>query len=133
MSTTRLNRRNGQASRVGVLRANHLGSEAPNALANAELRRYGCPGSDQSRRFFAREDGRPFPIGVTAFEDSMMTMWRAADDLDSEVVELPPDMHVLNAKPGRGPDAQPPPIARREARKSRPSPPVNLRPGDGSQ
>jgi hypothetical protein len=51
----------------------------------------------------ARPDGSPLPLGAASFDDSLMTMWRQADDLDAEVVELPRSEHVFQASPGWGP------------------------------
>jgi len=51
----------------------------------------------------ARADGSPLPLGAASFDDSLMTMWRNADDVDAAVVELPPEEHVLGATPGWGP------------------------------
>jgi hypothetical protein len=51
----------------------------------------------------ARPDGSALPLGAASFDDSLMTMWRNADDLDADVIDLPPSEHILRASPGWGP------------------------------
>lgn len=51
----------------------------------------------------ARGDGSVLPLGAASFDDSLMTMWRHADDLDTDVIELPAGEHIFGASPGWGP------------------------------
>ncbi len=51
----------------------------------------------------ARPDGTPLPLGISNFDDSLMTLWRNADDLEEDVVELPADVQMFDPPSGWGP------------------------------
>jgi hypothetical protein len=51
----------------------------------------------------ARADGTPHQLGVYVEGGSLETMWRHLDDLDDDVVILPPEAHVFSGAPGWGP------------------------------
>ena len=84
------------------------GLTAPPALQAAEAIRRGTEswlvGVGPTARLLgiARPDGSPLPLGAVSFDGSLMTMWRIADDSETDVVELPPGEHILQASPGWG-------------------------------
>jgi hypothetical protein len=51
----------------------------------------------------SRSDSTPVCIGVSVFGESVTAMWRPADDLGEDVVELPHDANILSADSGWGP------------------------------
>jgi hypothetical protein len=51
----------------------------------------------------ARADGTPHQLGVYVQGGSLETMWRHFDDLEADVVVLPPDAHLFSGAPGWGP------------------------------
>jgi hypothetical protein len=58
----------------------------------------------------ARPDGTLFPLGARTHGNTLFLMHRNAEDLDADVVELPPDVQPLGGAPGWGPgrSGQPP-------------------------
>lgn len=50
-----------------------------------------------------RPDGTPLPLGCSVHDGRVTAMWRQSDDVNADVVRLPPAEHILRHSEGWGP------------------------------